>query len=241
MSLRDRLLTKPVAEAIMSPSGIVLAGAGAAVGIVAGLPFVAAGAIGAAAWAARVAAAVPRGPVAERIDRRQVTGEWQHYVDEALGAQRRFEDAIERTSDGPIKERLRRLDERIDEFVRESYRIARSGQSLSEARAQVDTDAIVRDLHRVTGGRRPEPGSTTERAATALQAQLGSASRLDETIADTRARLVALDARLDELVTRAIELSVTSADVGSLAPVEADLELVIDEMEAVRLAVEETG
>ncbi len=241
MTLRDRLLTKPVAEAMMSPGGILLAGAGAAIGIVAGLPLAAAGALGAAGWAARVAVAVPRGPVKERIDRGQVSGEWQRFVDEALASQRRFEAAIDRTPAGALKDRLARLDERIDQFVRESYRIARSGQALTEARGAIDTHAVVTDLHRVTGGRRPEPGSSTEQAARALEAQLASAGRLDQTIGETRSRLIALDARLDEVVARAIELSVTTGDSGSLAPVEADLELVIDEMEAVRLAVEETA
>ena len=96
------------------------------------------------------------------------------------------------------EDRLGRLDERIDEFVRESYRIARSGQALTEARAAVDTNRIVADLHRVTGGRPPVPGSTGEQAARSLEAQLASAGRLDQTIAETRARLIALDARLDD-------------------------------------------
>ena len=170
-----------------------------------------------------------------------MSGEWQRFVDEAMASQRRFDAAIDRTPDGALKDRLGRLDERVDEFVRESYRIARSGQALTHARAAVDTNAIVADLHRVTGGRPPQPGSTSEQAARSLEAQLASAGRLDQTIGDTRSRLVALDARLDELVARAIELSVTTGDIGSLAPVEADLELVIDEMEAVRLAVEETS
>ena len=59
-SFRDRFFTPKVARAMMSPLGIVLAGAGAAAGIVVGLPLVAAAGVGALAWGGRVLAAVPK-------------------------------------------------------------------------------------------------------------------------------------------------------------------------------------
>ncbi|MGH1503455.1 MAG: hypothetical protein ACRBI6_07860 [Acidimicrobiales bacterium] len=241
MSLRDRFFTRPVAEAIMSPSGIVLAGAGAAVGIVTGLGVVGAVGLGAAAWAGRVGAAIPRGPVKPRIDRRSVTGPWQRYVDEALDAQRRFGATVGAVRSGPVRDRLDAMEDRIDTFVRHSYEIAGNGQRLADARAMVDVDRIVADLHQLTGGRPVEDGTTQARAAQALQAQLGSARRLDDTIAETRDRLVLLDARLDELVTRAIEVSVTNAGHQRLDDVDAELQHVVDELDAVRLAVQETG
>lgn len=225
----------------MSPAGIVLAGVGAAVGIITGLGAIGAVAIGAGAWATRVGVAIPRGPVQQKIDRRSLTGVWQRFVDEALDAQKRFDESIGRTSDGPLKDRLVGLRERIDEFVRHSYEVAQSGQALSDARRAIDIDRIVSDLHRVTGGSTPSPGSATDQAAQSLQAQLETAKRLDDTIQSTHDRLLLLDARLDELVTRSIELSVTKADVSSLGSVERDLIDVVDEMEAVRQAVAETG
>ncbi len=60
LSFSDRFFTPPVARAIMSPLSIVLLGAATAVGIVAGLPIVAAAGIGAAAYGAKVALSVPR-------------------------------------------------------------------------------------------------------------------------------------------------------------------------------------
>ena len=52
---------------MMSPLGIVLAGAGAAAGIVAGLPLVAAAGVGALAWGGRVLAAVPKDAPSARV------------------------------------------------------------------------------------------------------------------------------------------------------------------------------
>src|SRR5688572_23878366 len=65
--LPERVRTRAVAEAVVSPSAILLAGAGTAIGIATGLGPLALIA-GAAAWAARVAMAVPRRPAGEKID-----------------------------------------------------------------------------------------------------------------------------------------------------------------------------
>ena len=50
-----------------------------------------------------------------------------------------------------------------------------------------------------------------------------------------------LDARLDESVARAIELSVSLDDAEGLAGLGADVESVVSEMEALRQALEETS
>ena len=241
MSFRDRFYTPQVAQAIMSPSGIALAGIGAAVGVATGLPIIGAALIGAGAWAARVGVSVPRGPVRERIDRRTVSGSWQQFVDEALDAKRRFETATERTNDGPVKERLVGIGAQIDRFVDHSYRVAQGGQQLTEARAFIDVNSIVAELAIVQQADQTASGSTQQRAAASLKAQLATAKRMDATIADTRSQLVLLDARLDELVTRTIELSVTGGDVSSIGGVDQELQGVVDELEAVRLAVGEVG
>ena len=60
-SFRDRFFTPPVARAMTSPLGIVLAGVGAAVGLATGLGIPGAIGLAAVAWGGRVAAAVPRG------------------------------------------------------------------------------------------------------------------------------------------------------------------------------------
>ena len=58
--LPERLKTPATARAIMAPSAILLAGAGMSVAILGGVPIAAAALVGAVAWAARVAFALPR-------------------------------------------------------------------------------------------------------------------------------------------------------------------------------------
>ncbi|HEX4902320.1 MAG TPA: hypothetical protein VFV42_05895 [Acidimicrobiales bacterium] len=241
MSFRDRFLTPPVARAMFSPSGILLAGAGAGLAIATGLPLLVAPVAGVAAWAARVLAAVPRQRPAERIDPFTVPEPWRRFVVEALKAQVRYRQAISGAQAGAIRERLESIGARIDDGVEEAWRIARRGAQLEEARATIDDAEIRRELGAVTraGSGAAEPGSAAERTAVALRSQLEAAARLDATIDDARSQLRLLDARLDESVARATELSVRVGDVDELGPVGADVEGLVQEMEALRLALED--
>ncbi|PLS74753.1 MAG: hypothetical protein CYG61_10955, partial [Actinobacteria bacterium] len=60
--------TPAVARAVTAPSAVLLAGAGMSAAILGGLPLVAAAGVGALAWAARVAVALPRRPKSERVN-----------------------------------------------------------------------------------------------------------------------------------------------------------------------------
>jgi len=247
-SLRDRLFTPPVARAMTSPSGILLAAAGASVAIVAGLPVGLAAAAGAAAWAARVALAVPRSPSEERIDPFTLAEPWRGFVREALQAKAAFDDAVRATRPGPLRERLDEIGERIADGVRESWRIARAGEALAEARARIDVRDITRQLDELgatrwtaagPGGAPPPPGPLAQ-TLEALHAQLDTARRMDAVIADTRDRLRLLDARLDEAVTRAIELSVRAQGPAELGGLSETIDSLVTDMEALRQALDET-
>jgi hypothetical protein len=75
----------------------------------------------------------------------------------------------------------------------------------------------------------------------ALQAQVGSANRLESVARDARDRLALLDARLDEAVARAVELSLRAEDVAELGGLGGDVEELVGEMESLRVALEEAG
>jgi hypothetical protein len=236
LRFRDRFFTPPVARAIVSPLGIVLAGAGTAVGIVVGLPVVAAVGLGAAAWAARVAVAVPRGEKSERIDPFRLSEPWRQYVQGALSAKARFDRAVAGTRHGPLRDRLSQIGERIDTGLRECWRIASRGDDIDGALQTLDTAETRRELAALPAS----GGANVDRTREALEAQLASADRLARVSADARDRLRLLDARLDELVARAVELSVGPAD-SDLGGLDAEVEGLVLEMESLRQAIEETN
>lgn len=236
-SFRDRFLTPGVARAITSPSAILATGAGVAVGIVAFGNPIGAVALGAGAFAARVLAAVPRAARRPGIEPRALEDPWRTLVIEALDAQRRFDDAVRAVRPGPLRDRLGQIGERLGTAVDEVWRTASAGHALSSGRRRIDTDRIQAELHQA---QQSPPTERSARTIESIQAQLSSAARLDHTISDTYDRLRLLDARVDETVTRAIELSVTQDDPGALSGLGAEVDTIVGDMEALRQAVEET-
>ncbi|MDP1806573.1 MAG: hypothetical protein Q8K72_15460, partial [Acidimicrobiales bacterium] len=158
-------------------------------------------------------------------------------------AQARFREAVDSARDGPMRDRLREIQSRVDTGVLEVWRIARRGHDLVDARRRVDPDAIRREIG-ATEANASQPwaaGSTLARTMESLKAQLATAERLERVIGDADSRLRLLNARLDEAAARTIELSVQAHDVADLGGLGDDVDQMVDEMEALRQAVEETG
>ncbi len=242
LSFRERFFTPPVARAMMSPSGILLAGAGASVAIVAGLGPLGALVLAGVAWAGRVGYAVPRQAGDDRIDPFTLNEPWRRFVQSSLQSQSRFDQAVHNAERGPLRDRLAEIGGRVHDAVRESWRIARQGQVLADASGQIDTAGVQRQLAevRANAGAPWAAGSSLEKTAAALEAQLASANRLAAVTTEAQDRLRLLNARLDEMVARAIELSVDASQVDELGGLGSDVDSLVDEMEALRLAMDET-
>ena len=144
LSLRDRFFTPQVARALTSPSGILSLGAGAAVGIVAtapvSVPLAVVGAVvgGAVGLGARVALALPRNRSAPRIDPFAVNVPWRDAVIDALKARTRFTQAVKTFRDGPLREAMAEVADRIDAAIEECWRVAQQGQVVADARQAIN-------------------------------------------------------------------------------------------------------
>lgn len=235
LSARDRFFSPPVARAITSPSAILALVAGAIVGLwLSGV--VAAVGLGLVAYAGRVALALPRAGRGERVDPFTLSEPWRHYVRDALQAHARFQEAVRGARPGPTQDRLRLIDERVATGVQEVWRIARRGDDLVEARRRLDAPAIGRRIAAIEA----HTGGAEAATRQALEAQLAAATRLERVVGDADSRLRLLNARLDETAARAIELAVQTEDVDRLGGLRDDVDDMVDEMEALRQAIEET-
>lgn len=224
----------------MSPLGILLAGAGAAAGIVTGLPIIAAAGVGAAAWGAQVLAAVGTGKRdnSARVSPATLSEPWRSYAVQAEEAKRRFDRVVASVGPGPLRERLEGLSGRLDDGIDESWRIARRGHEIVNAIGTIDTESAERELAELrqsVGNRQPTPAEAD--TAKALTAQLATAQRMGELATRSRDRLRLLDARFDELVARTVEVSVGTGDTAML---DHDVDGLVTELEALRIAMEET-
>jgi hypothetical protein len=243
LSLRDRFFTPPVARAITSPSGILALGAGAALGILSGAGIVGAVVLGLVGWGGRVALAIPRNPADARIDPFTLSEPWRHFVTDALQARTRFQESVRSARPGPLRDRLGEIESRVETGVQEVWRIARRGHELVDARRRVDPDAVRREIA-ATEANANQPwakGSALERTMESLQAQLATAERLERVIGEADSELRLLNARLDEAAARTIELSVQASSVSDLGGLGDDVDQMVDDMEALRQAIEETS
>jgi hypothetical protein len=237
-SFRDRFFTPRVARAILSPLGIVLLGAGPAAGILLGMGF-AAPILGLGAWGARVVAAVPRrDPSDADIDAFVLSEPWKNYVMQAQNAKRRFDRTVHGTRPGPLRDRLQQLSDRLDDGLLDCWRVAQRGDEIDAAMKQLDVHQAERELQELksaTAGR--TPSTTQDARRQSLESQIASFHRMLDISQETQERLRLIDARLDELVARSVEVSVGAGDATAFGD---DIEDVVTELEALRLAQEET-
>jgi len=262
--LPEHLKSRKTAEAITAPSAIILAGVGASAAILGGLPLLVAAGVGALAYGARVAFGLPRRKKREKIEMAGLHEPWRHFVREAVDAEKRFQRAVSASSAGPLRDRLNEIGTRIDQGVHEVYRVARRGAALEGGLTTLEADQARRHLSAVLNalpsaiqpaawaahGAGGDIAKVCEEAGVdrnwvqtieALQAQVGSANRLESVARDARDRLALLDARLDEAVARAVELSLRAEDVAELGGLGGDVEELVGEMESLRVALEEAG
>lgn len=207
-----------------------------AVGIVGGLPITGAIVVGAAAWGARVLFGMPKAERGEAIDAFTLGEPWRSYVGGAQSAKLRFDRTVTSMQPGPLRERLTELGSRIETGIEEAWRVASRGDDLDGALRELNPNLIQSQLQQAQQLPR---GDSRNATVAALESQWASVSRLASVRADAASHLVTLDARLDELVARAVELSVTgAADVGGLG---SDVEAMVSDMEALRQAIDETN
>jgi hypothetical protein len=233
--------TRKTADAVMAPSAILLAGAGAAGAILGGLPLLAILGVGALFYGGRVATLMPRRKGKERIDAMSISDPWRGFTREALDAQRRYRKAVATTSPGPLRDRLVEIGDGIDEGVSECWRIARRGDALVNAIDNLDSIQARKELDAAKRAAKDSPGRAQKETVEALQAQVDSADRLIKVAQDAQNDLRLLNARLDEAVARAVELAIRAEDVGELSGLGDDVEALVSQMESMRQGLEEAA
>ncbi len=247
----ERARTESVARAAVSPSAFAVTGAGVAVGLVAGLPTLAAAGVGIVCWGARIGVAAGvarrrrrRDSQSEPIDPYAVAEPWRSFVVEALTAQHKFSQAVRQCQPGPLQDRLRDVEARVADGVRECWRAGHVGASISAVLAGLDQSATSRQLRQIQDQRRragPRASSLTglDETEAALATRLQTAKRMEGVVQRTTDRLRVLTAQLDEAVAQAVELSLTAGDPTVVRPIVGGVESVVGEIESLRRAMEE--
>mgnify|MGYP000864023731 CR=1 FL=1 len=235
MAFRDRFFTPATAKAILSWRLLL----GAVVGVAAGFlihPVVGIVA-GVGLYAASVLAAMPSGPPTVRIDPFTLSEPWRQFVQQGQRADRRLRDTVRAASDGPLKDRLKAIADELERGLGEAFKVARRGDEIDAAVTRLDPVALRSRL----GTLEQQAGDTPSEAHTAaidsVRTQLASADRLKAQSHETAEQLRLTSTRLDELVARAAEVAVGSAEPDTYA---RDVDNLVEQLAALNLAVQET-
>jgi hypothetical protein len=231
-----------VARAAASPTAIVLAGGGVAVGELAHLGLAVAVVLGAAGYGARLAwAAVHRRLELQRRAHRQevhidpwsVPEPWRGYTARALEARKRLRQLATDCPPGPVASYLANALNKVGAAVEDQWALARSGAALAELPGR--SEKVAHELAQVQAEIRNSPGDKallTSREEV-LASELRSLRHTEAISARMSSQLSALCAQLEGLVAGAGLL------VGNESASGADLSTLSSELDSLSGALDE--
>ena len=183
---------------------------------------------------------VPRSPVsgAETMDPFTVGEPWRRFVQGAQRSARRLHETVDATGDGPLKDRMLTIAGRLDDGLAETWAIARRGNQIDATIRHLDPASLKSKLGTLQERNAASPTEDLDAAIASVESQLEATDRLKAESAKTADRLRLTQTRLDELVTRAAEVSIGAGDTDAY---EHDVDDLVIELESLRQAVEETN
>lgn len=165
---------------------------------------------------------------------------WRQFAQRAQRSASELHATIDATPDGPLKDRMASIVSRLDDGLVETWAIARRGHQLDATVRRLDPVALRSKLatleERLAAA--PDAAHDLQAAIESVRSQIETTERLQAESARTADRLQLTQTRLDELVSRATEVSVGAGDTDAYAH---DVDDLVIELEALRLAVEETN
>lgn len=175
-----------------------------------------------------------------RVDPAAVNGIWSRLLREALAARAQFTAALRRTPRGAIREQLAGLSDEVDAALNHAWECARRGSALERAATDIESARRASARNGVRWGRGWRPIPTDGRVLAAQRDRDAAARRLAASIAEERAQLQVLVARLVESACSAAELSI-AAGPAALGPGSRDdvARELVDRLAALRAALED--
>ncbi len=183
-------------------------------------------------------AASPRGERRERLDPFTVGEPWRQFVQSATRSGTKLHQTIDGAAPGPLKDRMESIGSRLDDGLRETWEIARRGDQIDATIRRLDPTALRSKLASLQARSAANPAPDIDAAIVSVESQLESVQRLELESSKTADRLRLTQTRLDELVSRAAEVSIGAGDTDAY---EHDVDDLVIELEALRQAVDETN
>lgn len=186
--------------------------------------------------------AEPADPIAAQIDVSSVPAGYRAPVDDALRARTQFQSLVGNVAEGPLRDRLGELGQRVDAGVLAVWETVQQAMRLESVVVTLDPDRVA-DAYK-QARRDQQAGTADATTVEALGARFASTQRLLNALDEMRERLPILEARLGTAVARAAELTLTSSASASAAGLDAldgELQTLVVELEALSAGVDAVG
>jgi hypothetical protein len=174
----------------------------------------------------------PDDPLAH-VDPDAVSARFAPAVAEAVDARRRFASVLAGVREGPTRDRLAAAGDRLDAGVLAVWETARRATQIERTLETLDPDTVTDDYKRAK-----RAGSDPELEQVLAQ-RFASVQRLLNALDDTDDRLRLLEARLGAAVAAAAEVALGAAGGAGADALDAELDGVVTELDALRHALAE--
>lgn len=155
-------------------------------------------------------------------------------VSEALAARRRYRELLTSVRPGPMQERLEQLGTRLDAGVQAVWDAARRAGEIETVLATLDPERVTAEY------KDAKRSDVTPELMAAYEARFNSVQRLLNALDDTDERLHVLQVRLGGVVAQAASAALTtSASPDAATGLDAELNAVVDELGALRVALDD--
>lgn len=172
------------------------------------------------------------------IDPFSVGEPWRQFIKGAQRAGQRLHVSVASAGDGPLKDRMSTIVDRLDDGLAETWTIARRGDQIDDTVRRLDPTSLRSKQASLEKRLATAPNDDVESALASLRSQIDATERLKADSAKLSNRLRLTQTRLDELVTRAAEVAIGAGDTDAY---EHDVDDLVIDLEALRQAIEETN
>ena len=190
----------------------------------------------------RRAAAPPPDPVAAQIDVGALPAGRRGPVLDALAARHRYGELVAGVPEGPLRDRLTTMGERVDAGVLAVWKTTEHAQRIDALMASLDPERATAELKQAR--RDVDAGHGDPAALATLTERFASTQRLLNARVELDRRIPLLEARLATAVARAAELTLTSSASTASAGLDTlggELDALVIELQALQGGVDDVG
>lgn len=159
---------------------------------------------------------------------------WQRFVADAVEVRRRWHEVVAGLREGPVRDRLVELGDKIDAGVLAVHATASRASDAERIAATLDADRVTEDYKRA----KRDPGADPA-LLDALTARFTSVQRVLNALDDVDRELRLLDVRLGAVVARGAEVALTAGQGSD--ELGRELDAVVAELGALQQSLDSLG